>query len=216
MNVRRTLAACAGLAVILAGSFGCGSKSAGTPDAAASASSATSPLPASGAASVSGKVKDTGAGAIVILTPPDGHEIPPPAAPEVMDQSGYAFLPGLLLAQVGQTVQFRNSEDVLHNVRVTESATDTPVFNVATIAFGSYEYKFERPGFYAVTCDVHSTMRADILVTSTPYSAKTDERGAFAIGNVPAGAYTLTLYAGGAPTTKAVEVKSGKTELNLP
>ena len=68
-----------------------------------------------------------------------------------MDQSGYQFLPGLLVAQAGQTVQFRNSEDVLHNVRVTEVATDTPVFNVATLAYGAYDHKFERPGFYTVT-----------------------------------------------------------------
>ncbi len=53
-----------------------------------------------------------------------------------MDQAGYEFLPGFLIAQAGQNVQFRNSEDVLHNVRVTETTTQQPVFNVATLAFG--------------------------------------------------------------------------------
>ena len=199
------------LVVMFAVSPGCGTKPAPSGPAAG-----TSTNSAAGAGSVTGKVKGSGAGAAVVLTPADGHEIPPPAAPKIMDQSGYEFLPALLLAQQGQTVQFRNSEDVLHNVRVTEVATETPVFNVATIAFGSYDYKFERPGFYTVTCDIHSTMRADILVTSTPYTAKTDAGGGFAIDNVPAGNYTVTLYAGGAPTTKSVEVKSGKTELDLP
>ena len=207
------------LVVMLGASFGCGTKPATSP--AASASSTSSSAPSAGtsvgsSASVSGKVKGAGAGAVVVLTPADGHDIPPPAAPKIMDQSGYEFLPALLIAQQGQTVQFRNSEDVLHNVRVTEAATEMPVFNVATIAFGSYDYKFERPGFYTVTCDIHSTMRADILVAPTPYTAKTDAAGGFAIDNVPAGSYALTLYAGGAPTTKSVEVKSGKTDLDLP
>jgi hypothetical protein len=59
-----------------------------------------------------------------------------------MDQAGNEFLPGFLLAQAGQSVQFRNSEDVLHNVRVTEISSQKPVFNVATVAFGKYEHKF--------------------------------------------------------------------------
>ena len=206
------------LAVILAASFGCGTTSTPAPAGSASSTSSSGPSGGSavGSASVTGKVKGAGAGAAVVLTPADGHEIAPPAAPKIMDQSGYEFLPALLLAQQGQTVRFRNSEDVLHNVRVTEVATETPVFNVATIAFGSYDYKFERPGFYTVTCDIHSTMRADILVAPTPYTAKTDAGSGFAIDNVPAGTYILTLYAGGAPITKSVEVKSGKTELDLP
>ena len=47
-----------------------------------------------------------------------------------MDQSGYEFLPGFLIAQAGQTIQFGNSEDVLHNVRVAEASTQKPIFNV--------------------------------------------------------------------------------------
>jgi plastocyanin len=151
-----------------------------------------------------------------MLSPAEAREPASSAVPKIMDQSGYEFLPGLLVAQAGQTVQFRNSEDVLHNVRVTEIATDTPVFNVATIAFGSYDHKFDRTGFYSVTCDIHSTMRADIFIAPTPYTAKTDERGSFTIQDVPPGRYTMTLYAGNVPVTRTVEVKEGKTELELP
>ena len=53
-------------------------------------------------------------------------------------------------------VQFRNSEDILHNVRVIETSTCEPVFNVA------------------------STMHASILVTASPYPASTDEDAASA------------------------------------
>jgi len=131
-----------------------------------------------------------------------------------MDQAGYEFLPAFLIAQAGQTVQFRNSEDVLHNVRVAESSTLQPVFNVATIAFGKYEHKFE-PGYYTVTCDIHQTMRASILVTKTPYTATTGNDGSFKIANVQPGAYKLTVYAGGDPVVRTIDVKAGKTDLGV-
>jgi hypothetical protein len=48
-----------------------------------------------------------------------------------------------LLAQAGQSVQFRNSEDVLHNVRVTDAAT--------TAEDGSFNISNVRPGQYNLT-----------------------------------------------------------------
>ena len=83
--------------------------------------------------------------ALIVLEAQGSAELPVKSEPAIMDQAGYEFLPGFLLAQAGQSVQFRNSEDVLHNVRVTEISTQKPVFNVATVAFGKYEHKFE-PG----------------------------------------------------------------------
>jgi plastocyanin len=154
-----------------------------------------------------------GPGTVVILDPVTPRELPVKREPAIMDQAGYQFLPPFLVAQVGQTVQFRNSEDVLHNVRVTEVEGEKPVFNVATIAFGIYDHKFERPGFYVVGCDIHSTMRADILVTASPYTAKSGDSGVFNIADVPPGAYTLTVYGAAGPVVRAVEIKAGRTDL---
>ena len=111
-------------------------------------------------------------------------------------------------------VQFRNSEDILHNVRVTETSTYKPVFNVATLALGKYEHKFE-PGFYNVSCDIHSTMHASILVTASPYTASTAEDGSFRMTGVRPGKYNLTIYAGAAPVVRAIEVKGGQTDLGV-
>ena len=151
--------------------------------------------------------------ALVLLEPQSGIEVPVKAEPAIMDQAGYEFLPAFLLAQTGQTVQFRNSEDVLHNVRVTEGSQQKPIFNIATVAFGSYEHKFTEPGLYNVGCDIHPTMRASILVSATPYTANTGEDGSFAMTNVKPGRYNLTVYAGAAPVVRSVEVKAGKTDL---
>jgi plastocyanin len=142
-------------------------------------------------------------------------EMPIKSSPAVMDQVSQTFLPAFLVAQAGQLVEFRNSDDVLHNIRVTESAEQRPIFNVATPPYGKYEYRFERPGTYTLGCDIHPTMRADILVTATPYTATTSENGSFAIADVRPGPYTLKVFAGGEPVVREVEVKSGKTDLGV-
>ena len=153
--------------------------------------------------------------ALVVLEPQEGIEIPIKAEPALMDQAGTEFIPGFLLAQTGQAVMFRNSEDVLHNVRVTEISQQKAIFNVATPPYGKYEHKFDRPGLYNVGCDIHATMRADILVTATPYTANTTEDGSFTMTDVKPGRYNLTVYAGGAPVVRPIEVKGGKTDLGV-
>jgi len=142
-------------------------------------------------------------------------EVPVSAKTALMDQAGAEFIPSLLLAQRGQNVQFRNSEDVLHNIRVTEASEQKPLFNVATPPFGKFEYRFERPGLYNVGCDIHTTMRADILVTTTPYTATTGADGRFVIADVQLGQYNLIIYAGAAPVARSIEVKSGRTDLGV-
>jgi len=169
-----------------------------------------------GAAAVTGKLALAlaPAGTLIVLEPPAGVELPVTSAPAIMDQAGYEFLPAFLIAQAGQPVQFRNSEDVLHNVRVTNAASQEPVFNVATLAFGKHEHKFQ-PGYYNVTCDIHSTMRASILVTASPYTATTGPDGSFDLSNVLPGQYNLTIYAGAAPVVRPIDVKSGRTDLGV-
>jgi plastocyanin len=198
--------------VLLLAALNCGSKPESTP----STSPATSPTHANNSrdGDVTGTLAPSVAppSALIVLEPETGVDLPVKAEPAIMDQSGYAFLPGFLVAQAGQRVQFRNSEDVLHNVRVAEASQQKPVFNVATTAFGSYEHKFE-PGYYNVTCDIHPTMRASILVTATPYTATTSADGGFTIKSVIPGKYNLTVYAGATPVTRSVEVKSGQTDL---
>lgn len=130
-----------------------------------------------------------------------------------MDQQGLAFTPRLLLVRQGQAVMFRNSEDVLHNVRVGETGTSQPLFNVATVPGNSYTYTFERPGFYSVGCDVHETMHADILVTSTPYAVIADDDGSFILTEVSPGSYKLTAYVGARRIEQPVEVAGPRTEL---
>jgi plastocyanin len=204
MIVRRTVGA-----LLLAMLAGC-SKDAPPPVERAQPASTTSAV-------VVGKVSHVSEGsrAIVVLEPRTPRESLPPTEPKVMDQQGLTFIPGLLVVRQGQPVLFRNSEDVLHNVRVGETGNAQPVFNVATVPGNSYSYKFERAGFYSVSCDVHETMHADIFVTSAPYAVVADENGTFTFPEVAAGSYTLALYAGGRRIERTVEVTGPRTEVTV-
>lgn len=205
----------AAVAALLLVTIGCGGNE---PPATADLKVSTTNAAASSSdgAHVTGKVAPGLAppSAVVVLEPNGNAELPVKSEPAIMDQAGYEFLPGFLLAQAGQWVQFRNSEDVLHNVRVTEISSQKPVFNVATVAFGKYDHTFE-PGYYNVTCDIHPTMRASILVTQSPYSATTAEDGSFSMNNVRPGQYNLTVYAGPTPVVRSIEVKSARTDVGL-
>ena len=212
MTLRFTAAA-----VLLLMASGCGGDAPATADVkVGTTNAATTNAGTSDGATVTGKPASSLAppSALIVLEPQGAADLPVKAEPAIMDQAGYEFLPGFLLAQAGQPVQFRNSEDVLHNVRVTEISSQKPVFNVATLAFGKYEHKFD-PGYYNVTCDIHTTMRASILVTASPYAITTAEDGSFTISNVRPGPYNLTVYAGAVPVVRSVEVKSTGTDLGL-
>lgn len=202
-------------AALLLGALSCGGK----PDSKPASEPASAPRVAGGDAgvAVTGTLAPSVAppAALVVLEPQSGIEVPVKAEPALMDQAGTEFIPGFLLAQTGQAVLFRNSEDVLHNVRVMEVSQQKAIFNVATPPYGKYEHKFDRPGLYNVGCDIHATMRADILVTATPYTANTTEDGSFTMTDVKPGRYNLTVYAGGAPVVRPIEVKSGNTDLGV-
>ena len=58
-------------------------------------------------------------------------------------------------------------------------------------------------------------MRADILVTTSPYSAKAADDGAFSLREVAPGAYSMTIYAREGPVVRTIDVKNGITDLGI-
>jgi hypothetical protein len=68
-------------------------------------------------------------------------------------------------------------------------------------------------GVVPVYCDIHSKMRAHIIVLDNPFYALLEEKGgAFSIKNVPPGTYTLTAFH---PTLKVepIKITVGKTKV---
>ena len=182
---------------------------ASTPAAAAPAT------PVTGQGTVAGRVP-AGAGhsSIVVLQPRTSADVPQ-AEPPVMDQVALTFIPGLLVVRAGHPVEFRNSDDVLHNVRVNEVTTKAGTFNVAIPMGEDDRFTFEREGFYDVGCDIHPAMSATIYASPSPYTALSDKSGNFEIHDVPAGSYNAIVFAGAERLERAVEVSSARTEVDF-
>jgi plastocyanin len=170
--------------------------------------------PSSGDGSVAGHVTIKGT-AVVVLDPKTPRTFPPPDEKPVMDQAGLTFGPELLLVRTGFPVEFRNSDDTLHNVRVSHEETRASAFNVAIPTGESYTYTFERDGFYRVGCDIHPAMAASVFASSSPFTAVADADGRFAFEDVPVGAWTITAFTGGKRLHKDVEIGSGATTVTL-
>ena len=155
-------------------------------------------------------------GAFVRLEPLFAHDFPPPAGEAFMDQSAQAFVPSAMVARTGQAVQFHSREDILHNVRVIRADDKVPIFNVVTPPWGAYTHVFDDEGTYEVTCDIHSAMRATILVSSTPYATAAGEDGSFAFADVVPGRYKLIAFSGPHALERVVTVSGTRTRLKVP
>jgi plastocyanin len=203
-------------ALVLVATIGGCSKPPGPPPSAAAPASAPAAAATANAAQgqVAGKVHASGT-AVVVLEPKTARTFAPQTDKPVMDQAGLSFGPDLLLVRTGQPVEFRNSDDTLHNVHVTHEETRTPAFNVAIPTGNSYNYTFDLDGFYRVGCDIHPAMSASVFAATTPYTVVADSDGSFTFSDVPSGAWTVTVYTGGKRLRKDVEVKGGVTEVTI-
>jgi plastocyanin len=152
------------------------------------------------------------AGAIVVLAPKEPRELPP-SDPVAMDQVSLTFTPPMMFVRTGDPVEFRNSDDTLHNVHVGNADTREPSFNVAIPTGQKYTYTFTKDGFYHVGCNIHPSMAADILSVSTPFVTTAGEDGSFSFADVPPGSYVVRMFAGGLKTERDVQIKGGRNEI---
>lgn len=152
--------------------------------------------------------------AIVTLLPAAG-EPPMPAEPAVMDQISKQFLPHTLITRVGQPVEFRNSEDMPHNVSVLRRESGSEVFNVGTEPHQKYVHTFERVGQFDVKCDIHEGMEATVIVARGPATTIAGDDGRFSFTNVAFGSYKISVTFSGQTVEQAIEVTGPKTELKL-
>jgi hypothetical protein len=144
--------------------------------------------------------------AVVYLeqAPGGAFELPEPGR-ATMDQRDQTFVPHVLAITVGSTVDFPNSDLTFHNVF---SLSRTKAFDLGRYSRGkSKSVRFDRPGVVQVFCDIHSHMSAYILVFAHRYFAVTDRAGAYTIGRVPPGTYTLAVWhEGDVRETRAVTI----------
>jgi len=137
-------------------------------------------------------------------------QTPVPKEPVVIDQSGCIYHPRVVGARVGQTLQVKNSDDLMHNVHSLSVKSNT--FNISEPKAGmvqQFTLKDEEL-MLRVKCDIHSWMTSYVGVVSNPYFAVSNEAGTFEIANVPAGTYTIqTWHERYGPLTQMVRVRAG-------
>lgn len=148
------------------------------------------------AAVISGTVTPAKAGSVVYVEAVPGKTFPAPAKPVVMDQKQLLFQPHVLAVQLGETVQFLNSDKVQHNIFwPSVSGNKKMSHNMGTWPTGEErEFKFDTPGVVPLLCNVHPEMSGYIIVSPTPYYAITDASGAFKIADVPDGSYMVSAW----------------------
>ncbi len=150
------------------------------------------------AGTITGKVKARGAknggNAVIYIDKIPGKSFAPPTEHALMDQKNLTFKPHVLPVLVGTTVDFLNSDDVLHNVFSPDQCTGK--FNLGSWPKGqSKSFTFKEAGCTpTLLCNVHPEMEGYIVVVETPYYAVSGQDGSYSISNVPAGKYTLKIW----------------------
>jgi len=121
-------------------------------------------------------------------------DTPVPAQPVTIDQRGCVYAPRVVGLRVGQTLQVRNSDDLLHNVHGVSARSNN--FNVAQPMVGmvnQFRPKDEEV-MLRLSCDIHSWMTSYIGVVNHPYFDVTGKSGTFEIRNVPPGRQTILAW----------------------
>jgi len=133
-----------------------------------------------------------------------------PAQPAVIDQRSCVYRPRVVGVRVGQVLQVKNSDDLMHNVH--SSSVRSNSFNVSEPKAGmtqQFRLKDEEV-MLRIKCDIHSWMTSYVGVVTNPYYAVTNDGGLFEIANVPAGTYTIEIWHERyGPQSQQVTVRAG-------
>lgn len=113
--------------------------------------------------------------------------------PVLIEQRGCIYHPRVTGAQAGQTITFRNSDGLLHNIKAVPSVNRG--FNISQPNNMDTARNFAQPEVMVpIECNVHGWMQAYIGVVEHPYFAVSGADGTFSIGNLAPGTYTLTAW----------------------
>lgn len=149
------------------------------------------------AGDIHGKVTAKGlrdsANAVVYVDAIAGKTFPAPAEHAKVDQRNMQFIPKVLPILDGTTVDFHNSDAVLHNVFSPDACADR--FDLGAWAQGQVKSRtFKKPCFAVLLCKVHAEMEGYVAVLPTPYHAVTAADGSYVIKDVPDGTYTVKVW----------------------
>ena len=126
---------------------------------------------------------------VLLLEPLSGKAPVKPAPGAEISQQNKRFSPIVSVVPVGTRVLFPNLDTVRHHVY---SFSEAKKFELKLYA-GKPEnpVSFDRPGVVILGCNIHDQMVGWVIVSDTPWFAKTPASGRATLADVPAGAYRL-------------------------
>ena len=132
---------------------------------------------------------------VQVKNAPD-KDYPTPSDAVVIDQDGCIYVPRVAGVMVDQTLQFKNSDAILHNVHGLPEVNRG--FNIGMPpTLKTTDRTFNKPEpLFPVKCDVHPWMQTYVAVMTHPYFAVTGEDGKFSIdtSDLPDGAYEIEAW----------------------
>lgn len=125
---------------------------------------------------------------------PADASYPPPTTPVVIDQQGCLYHPRVFGIMVGQPLEIKNSDPLLHNIKAM--GKDNRPFNISQPSAGmTTDRTFAaQEVMLPFECNVHGWMHAYAGVLPHPFFATTRSDGKFAITHLPPGTYTVAAW----------------------
>jgi plastocyanin len=131
--------------------------------------------------------------AVVWLENPPANAAPPAHAEKVeMDQNGCVFIPRIVVVPAGGTVDFLNSDRLLHNIHASPKLNGS--FNRTQPKSRTIPITFDKPEIVRINCELHSWMTGWVVVAAHPFYAITGADGQFTFDNLPPGQYKLQVW----------------------
>jgi hypothetical protein len=122
---------------------------------------------------------------------PAGRTFPVPSSAAVLDQNGCLYDPRNFGVMIGQPLEIKNSDPVLHNIKAVP--TKNRGFNISQPSQGMTTrrtFATEEVGI-PLQCNVHGWMHASANVLNHPFFATSGRDGGFTIQGLPAGTYEI-------------------------
>ena len=123
----------------------------------------------------------------------EDRSFPTPEDKVVIDQVGCRYMPHVSGVQKGQTLSFKNSDGLLHNVKAVPSVNRG--FNISQPMNMETDREFRMVEvMIPIECNVHGWMKSYVGVLDHPYFAVSNTMGEFKIDMLPPGDYVIEAW----------------------
>ncbi len=154
---------------------------------------------------------------VVLLLEPQGAKVAVKPLTQVeIAQQARRFVPAVTVVPLGTKVQFPNQDTVRHHVYSFSPAKEFEL--KLYVGRPGNPVEFDRASLVVLGCNIHDTMVGWVVVSDTPWYAKSPASGRATLADVPPGSYMLRSWhpdLPGGSTGVEQPVTVGSTALDL-